>query len=189
MDVDEKLLAKVPPISDILEEAGVSKAQALKAMRFSEDAACSTFLDTYDSLPLDDRDRVPLEALILKSGVGATEFLGAMLLAIRENSVNRVKLIAMANHPNVMLKTVEFAQQAGGHRDREHLHTMTGALPSSKGINIFNRVINTPGQGQPQEPVQEAEVVTSDLNYMFPDSSNTQQRLTAVRQKQLESGK
>ena len=189
--VDEKALQRMPDISEILSEAGVSKAQAIKTLRFSDDQLAITFLDTYDSLPLTDRDRVPLEALILKSGVNPVHFLGTLFLAVRENTINRSKMIAMANHPEVMQATVEAALIPGGYRDREQLHIMTGALPSNKGVTVFQKFsgVTPDGPQKPAEPVQEAEIVETDANYIFPDSSRMQERLSPIRQKMLESGK
>ena len=190
MEIDEVQLAKMPPISEMLAEAGIGKIEAIKAMRFSDDVLIQQFFDTYDSLPLGDRDRVPLEALILKAGINPVHFLGSMQLAIRSNSVNRSSLIAMGKHPLIMDKTVEFAQLPGGVRDRELLHTMTGALPSSKGVAVFQKFIGmNPAQEKPQEPIVEAEVVETNANYIFPDSSKMQERLSPIRQKMLEGGK
>jgi hypothetical protein len=174
---------------EILEEAGMSKTEVIKCLRFSDDPLAIQFLACYDSLPLTDRDRVPLEALILKSGINPVHFLGSMHMAIRESSMSRTKLIAMANHPKVMLKTIEFADLPGGYRDREHLYTMTGALPTSKGISIFQKFTNVaPSDGKPAQ-VEEAEIVETDANYIFPDSHKMQERLAPIRQKMLESGK
>lgn len=184
MEIDEAQLSKMPPISEILAEAQLSKSDVIKAMRFSEDELIDKFFYTYDALPLKDRDSVPLEALILKAGVNPTHFLGSMQLAIRENSMNRTKLIAMANHPEVMQKTVEFSKLAGGYRDREHLYTMTGALPTPKGISIFQKFTNTsPISDGAKEPVVEAEILESDINHVFPDSSRMQEKLSPIRQK------
>jgi hypothetical protein len=190
MEIDGAALAKMPPITEILDEAGISKSEVIKAMRFSDDDLIDKFFYTYDALPLKDRESVPLEALILKAGVNPTHFLGSIQLAIRENAMNRTKMIAMANHPKIMEKTVEFAQIAGGYRDREHLYTMTGALPTPKGISIFQKFTNTSPtlDSKAQEPVQEAEILETDANYIFPDSSRMQDKLTPIRQKQLGSG-
>jgi hypothetical protein len=189
MDIDGAALAKMPPISEILTEANISKSDVIKAMRFSDDDLIDKFFYAYDALPMKDRDSVPLEALILKAGVNPTHFLGSMQLAIRENAMNRTKMIAMANHPKVMEKTIEYAQLAGGYRDREHLYTMTGALPTPKGISIFQKFTNTsPTSDGAKETVVEAEIVETDANYIFPDSSRMQDKLTPIRQKQLGSG-
>lgn len=190
MEIDESQLAKMPPISDILGEANISTQQVIKAMRFSDDPLIIQFFDTYDSLPLGDRDRVSLEAILLKANINPVHFLGSMQLSLREHSLGMMKLIAIANQPNIMQKTVEYAELPGGYRDREQFHTMTGALPSPKGVTVFQKFTNvTPASDQKQEPIQEAEVVETDLNYIFPDSSRMQDKLSPIRQKQLESGK
>jgi hypothetical protein len=189
MEIDPSALEKMPPISDILDEAGIAKTQVIKAMRFSDDPLVVQFFDSYDALPLMDRELVPLEALILKAGINPVHFLGSMQLAIRENSMNRTKMIAMVNHPEIMQKTVEFAKISGGYRDREHLYTMTGALPTTKGVSIFQKFTNVMPEGAKSEEVQEAEVLETDANYIFPDSSKTQERLSPIRQKMLESGR
>jgi hypothetical protein len=192
MEIDGAALAKMPPITEILEEAGISKAEVIKAMRFSDDELIDKFFYAYDALPLKDRDSVPLEALIIKAGVNPTHFLGSIQLAIRENAMNRTKMIAMANHPKIMEKTVEFAQIAGGYRDREHLYTMTGALPTPKGISIFQKFTTASpisDGSKTQEPIQEAEVIEGNpAEYTFPDSSRMQDKIAAIRQKQLGSG-
>jgi hypothetical protein len=65
---------------------------------------------------------------------------GEIMLAMREHSVNSVKVIAVASHPDVIKRSVEFAQLPGGFRDREHIHTMLGASPDSQeSVNIYQQ--------------------------------------------------
>lgn len=187
MDVDPVALAKMPPVGELIGK-GISKTDFYNALRFSDDAAVIQVLETYDSLPLDDRDRVPVDAVLLKSGAKPETFLGAAILALREYSANKVKILGITAHPEVMEKTIEYALLPNGIRDREHVHTMLGALQPAKGLNIFQSfrgvVPNTPPGVQPPAPVE----MERDANAVFPDASSVQDRLTAVRQKMLESG-
>lgn len=187
MDVDPVALAKAPPVEELIGK-GIGKPELYRALRFSDADVIKKFLDTYDSLPLDDRDRVPLEAIMLKSGVEVATFLGEVIMTLREYSANKVKILGITHHPEVMEKTLEYAVLPNGIRDREHVHTMLGALQPKQGVSIFQKFVGA----QPQMPVgvtPPAPVeMESDANYVFPDASSVQEKLGAVRQKMLESG-
>jgi hypothetical protein len=177
-----------PKISPILREIQGGKSKALRAMRFSASPLIQSFLDKYDSIAPRDREKLSLEAIALAAKVDITHLWGEIMLAMREHSVNSVKIIAIANHPDVIKKRVEYAQLPGGFRDRDALDTMLGALPSPKGPTFINKFFA--GKSDDEEETKEvpAEVV-DDLNYVFPDASAMQERAEVARQKQLGGGK
>jgi hypothetical protein len=190
MDLTSESVAKAPPLQEILGVFG-GRPKLITAFRLSEEVLVKAFLETYDSLPLDDRDRVPIEAIVLRGAIDPSAFLGSAILALREYSATMVKLLGITGHPAVMEKTIEFAQQPAGVKDREQLHTMLGALQPKQGLTIFQRFQGmAPSQpGQPSIPTPEPVEMESDANYIFPDASRIQEKLTAVRQKLLESGR
>jgi hypothetical protein len=74
-----------------------------------------------------DREKLSIEAIALAAKLDIRHLWGEIMLAMREHSVNSVKVIAVANHPEVIKRRVEFAQLPGGFRDRDALDTMLGA--------------------------------------------------------------
>jgi hypothetical protein len=138
----------------------------------------------YDSIALRDREKLSIEAIALAAKLDIPALLGEILLAIREHNVNVVKFIAVGSHPEVMKKTVESALLAGGYRDREHIHTMLGALPSPKGPTFINKFFAGASREEEDKPEQPEELM-EDVDYIFPDSSVMQDRIQPMRQKLL----
>ncbi len=186
--VDIRELLTAPKISSILREIQGGKSKAIAALRFSESDCAAKFLAKYDSISVRDRDKLPIQAVALAAKINPRELLGEIMLAMREHSVNAVKIIAVASHPDVIRKRVEFAQLPGGFRDRDALDTMLGALPSPKGPTFINKFFagGSKEESSSPEPVEE---ISDDLEYMFPDASAIQERAQPMRQKLLESGK
>lgn len=178
-----------PKISPILREIQGGKSKALKAMRFSTSELIQKFLSKYDSIPAYDREKLSIEAIALSAGVNIPHLWGEIMLAMREHSVNSVKIIAVANHPEVVKKTIEFAQLPGGYRDREHVHTMLGALPSNKGTTFINKFFAGGSQKEDEEANTPPPELVDDLEYIFPDASAIQERVQPMRQKLLDPGK
>jgi hypothetical protein len=175
---------EAPKISPILREIPGGKKMALKAMRFSQAECIQKFLEMYDSISWRDREKLSLEAIALAANVDIALLLGEVLLAIREHNVNVVKFIAVGSHPEVMKKTVESALLTGGYRDREHIHTMLGALPSPKGPTFINKFFAGASREEEDKPEQPEELM-EDVDYIFPDSSVMQDRIQPMRQKLL----
>ena len=158
------------------------------------------FLEKYDEIPERDRESLTIEVIALAAGVDARALLGEILLAAREHSVNRVKLLAVEAHPDVMEKRIEYAKTPGGYRDRDALDTILGALPRSKTTFIDKfyagsetqapDLPDSEGEGEEEETkaeaIREAAAMVEDENFVFPDSEVMQERVTAaLKQKQL----
>lgn len=180
-----------PKISPILREIQGGKSKALKAMRFSSSDLIQQFLAKYDSISARDRERLSIEAIALSAGINIPHLWGEIMLAMREHSVNSVKIIAVANHPEVLKKTLEFATLPGGIRDREHIHTMLGALPSNKGATFFVKNFYPGGKpkGEDESEDDRPPEIVDDLEYIFPGAELIQERVQPIRQKLLETGK
>lgn len=189
--IDLDVLAKQAPITEMLKETAGGRKAVIQAMRFSSGAVTQAFLEKYDSLPLDDRDRLPLEAICIfgDEKIDPSHLLGETIAALREYSVAKVKIIATSNHAALVKKRVEFAKLAGGVKDRDAIDQALGFLPQSKGISIFNRISTGGQQQEPNQAKTEEPEELSDIEYAFPDLSKMQDKLTPVRQKMLESGK
>lgn len=172
----------------MLREIRGGRSLAIKAMRFAEGDFIGPFLDKYDSLPIRDRQSLSFEAIALAAQINIRHLWGEIMLAIREHSVNAVKIIAVAAHPDVVRRRVEYAQTPGGYRDRDALDTMLGALPSPKGPTFINKFF----AGSTQDPEAEKEApeeLVDDLDFVFPDASEMQERVQPMRQKLLEARK
>lgn len=179
--------------------AGIGGMKAvLNALRFSvEDTDIRTFIETYDSVPAGDRERLPWEAIALSAGMNVTYLLGSIHVAVQKYSVSRVKLIATLGHPLITKARVKFGQLPSGDKDRHALDTAMGFLPSPKGPTFIGKAIfggPTGGGGEGSEsPAEEDDtphegmyINDGDLDNLFPPSSATQEKLIAIRQKLLE---
>jgi len=184
LKVSESKLARTTPITKILKEIPGGKRLAFEAMQLSEDPLITEFLDRYFRIP--DRDRIclPIEAVALAAKINPKHLLGEILMAMREHSATSVKVIALSEHPDVMRSSVENAKLPGGYRDREMVHTMLGAL-SKQGPTFINKFF----AGKADDSDDKNEPEQDDPNFLFPDASEIQEKLQAMRQRLLETRK
>jgi len=169
-----------------LKETNGGKSLAIKAMRFSEAPLVQEFLAKYDSIPERDRKSLTFAAIALAAKLNVRHLWGEMMLAIREQSVSHVKLIAVAAHPLVTRSRVKFAQEVGGYRDRDALDTMLGALPKGAGISIMNKIFTGSEEKSEEEDTSTIQELTDDVDLVFPDVSKMQERVQPMRQRLLE---
>lgn len=181
VSLDEYLAA--PKISHILREIQGGKSKALKAMRFADSELIRTFLEKYDSISPRDREKLSFEAIALAAKVNVRHLWGEIMLAMREHSVNSVKLIAVASHPDITKARVLYAQTPGGYRDRDKLDEMLGAIKPANGNTFIGRAFFAGGAREESE--DEPEETSEDLEYVFPDASAMQEKVHPMRQKLL----
>jgi hypothetical protein len=174
-----------PDISTMLKQAKGGLTQTLRALRFSTEPEVQRFLEKYDSVPVGDRKSLPWEAICIAAGVDPTTLLGAAILALQAASRNAVKIIALTHHPEVMAASVNFAQLAGGDKDRAAVHTGLGFLASPKGSTF---IIN-PVQRKELEEGDEDGEDEPDLEHLFPDLAKTQEALIPPRARLLDSNR
>lgn len=155
---------------------------ALEAMRFSDEPCIVEFLRVYDSTPVCDRKQIPLEAVALKAGVNLKELLGAIWICFKNIQSQKSGIMAMANHPDILKKTIDFAKKPKGQRDRRMLHEAVGFLPTPKGAN-FNLNIGMPEPAAKEDADVDAE--EPEVNDVFPVITNNQQDWQDGRQKLL----
>jgi len=111
----------------------------------------------------------------LSAGLNPQEFIGAVILCLRDQSVNRVKILSITAHPEVMQARIRAAKLPGGRKDRDAMDTALGFLPSPKGPTFINRqYVNASDQKQVEESAGSGD---TDLDYLFPPISETQKRL------------
>lgn len=72
----------VPRISHILDCASGGIEECVNALRLSDDADASKFLERYDSVSASDRQRLSIEEIAISAGVGTKNLLAAVLLAM-----------------------------------------------------------------------------------------------------------
>lgn len=178
IDVDIDELRKVAPITPILEEAEGGLPAVLAAMRFSTDPTITKFLREYDAGSDIDRIVVPWEAWALKAKIELHTLLGEIIFALRQQSVNAVKVLAITSHPDVVKARIKNAKTPRGYKDRDALDTALGLLPQQKGATFIGKFFAAgapdpetpnPDQGHPEEP---------DVDELFPDIESTQLLLT-----------
>jgi hypothetical protein len=156
-------------------------------MRFSEAPLIREFIAAYDSIPERDRDSLPLEVIAAAVKMDVRHLWGEIMLAVREQSVNSVKILAVTSHPDIIKSRIRFAKKEGGVRDRDALDTMLGALPSNKGTTFINKFFASGARDADEKPdAPEPQELVDDLDFIFPDCSELQNDLQPMRQKLLE---
>ena len=161
----------------------------------SDGEVSRAFLAKWDSIPERDRESLTIEVIALAAGVEPRALLGEILLAAREYSVVKFKLLALDSHPQILEKRIEYAQLVGGYRDRDAIDTILGALPRSKTtfIDKFYAGSETSDHDLPEEDaepaknLQETAEMVEDENFVFPDCEMMQEKIQPIRQKLLES--
>lgn len=174
LDWDE--VQKQPRLTAILAEAKGGLVEVAQALRFSDNPVILQFLKVYDKGTDVDRRVVPWEAWALLAKVNVPELLGAIVLALREHSVNSIKIVATTNHLDVLKARIRSAKKPGGYRDRNALDTALRFLPANKGATI----IALPGGTAIAEGGMPQEIDGSDVDpdFLFPDLSETQKMLS-----------
>ena len=174
LDLDPADIDRAPQITALLADANVDTDTMIQAMRFSTDPHVVEFLKTYDEASITDRAVLPLEAFAILAEVNITQLLGAMIMALRNQSANLVKMIVTAAHPEVIRASIENALRPGGVKDRNAIHTAMRLLPVSKGATI---IMTPPGQ-LTQGAEAEIEGRDIDTNALFPNLEDTQKLLS-----------
>ena len=115
-------------------------ASPLYYLKASASDAARKILDLYYSLPRDQRNLVPLEGYALAACELSTHVLDIITQSVAMFSRQQSAIIAAANHPSVVDKTVEMALTDEGIEDRNVLHKAMGFLPSPRGPSTIVNV-------------------------------------------------
>lgn len=127
---------RCPQIASVLKQSVGSIAQAIEAMRFSDDPTIRKFLLRYDTASEQQRRVLPLEAFALSAAVEIPALLGATILAFKSLQAQKSTLTVMAEHPEVVRVTIDQAKKAKGVADRRMIHEAVGFLPTKTGVSI-----------------------------------------------------
>lgn len=158
----------------------------LDAMRFSQDPNIVKFLRAYDSGTDVDRHILPWEAWAVKARLDISTLLGSILIALRQQAVNAIKIKSITTHPAVVEATIKNAKTPKGYKDREMLHTALGFLPKPKGATFIDKyfagtVGDSPDDGEikpggtpTEQPVIPARPDEIDMDDLFPNVEDTQ---------------
>ena len=178
-------MASLPEITPLFKNAEGGLPTVLNAMRFcAQDEVIAAFLGKYDSLPTSDRKMLPWEAIAYSAKIDLQRLTGAILFALQASSVNAVKVIALSSHPLIMKKTIQFAQLAGGEKDRTMIHQALGFLPTPKGPTFIGKAVFGSASDSEKEEHEEKGVfgLDDDIDELFPSPSDTLQKLVPIRQ-------
>ncbi len=165
-----------PKLSAILEESKGGLDAVLDAMRFSNAPTIVAWLAAYDAADDWERRHMPWEGWSLVAGVDPMRLLADIMFALREGSVNLVKILAITNHPDIMRARIKQAKRPEGERDRHALDTMLGALPTPKGPTFIGKFYQAQGAGGPQDDAG-VDPKDVDVNDLFTSLATTQKLL------------
>jgi hypothetical protein len=183
LSVSPEALAAVPQITPLLKKAEGGLDQVIDAMRFAPDPLIAAFLQKYDSVPVGDREHLPIEAIALAAEVNVSHLLGSIMVCLQAHAVNTVKIIAMTSHPKITEARVLYGQLPYGEKDRTALDMAMGFLPSPKGPTFIGKAVFESGKGAKTEA--EGEDDDPDLEALFPTATVMQEKLALIRQKRL----
>lgn len=185
MKVSLEKVEQCAPLTPIF--GTVANAHAvIESLRFSADPVAIKFLAVHDKIPSEDRRKLwdlLIEAVAVKANLQLAEInelLGAMVRSFQSIQVQKSAMAAMAAHPGIVDKTIEFARLPRGERDRRMLHEAVRFVPTPVGstVNVF-----APHQDdKPNKPLDEG---SPDVNEVFPMITDTQQDWQERRQKVL----
>jgi hypothetical protein len=185
LEIDDQEVARAAPITPILKEAEGGLPAVLDAMRFSQDPIIVKFLKAYDLGNEIDHHILGWEAWAVKARVDIPSLLGSILIALRLQAVNTIKIVSITTHPDVVRATVKNAMTPKGFRDRETLHQALGFLPRAKGATFIDKYFaGTVGGSMPEDdetptPDKPADVLPArpdeiDIDDLFPNVEDTQ---------------
>lgn len=178
LDVHDVFTA--PQISEVLKVAKGGVPTIINSMRFSNEPCIRQFLSAYDEASDLDKRIIPFEAFALLAKVDIPQLLGAIILSLRDQGANIVKIMLMTHHEDTVKARIRNAKKPGGVRDRNALDTALGLLPSPKGPTIFNVMPGVRQLSDRDSPMIEAGEI--DANEMFPNLSKTQNLLTGTKE-------
>ena len=184
LGVELSKIGRLPPINKILRETKGGVSAAIEAMRFSDGELSQKFLDRWDEISDHDKERLTIEVVAFSCDINPMHLFGEIQLAMREYSVNAVKLIAVEAHPDVMRQSIESAKTPGGVADRKHIHEMLGALATPKGPMFIKNFFagNTPDETDDEDvPAKPEQEFVTDEDFVFPDCEAMQERVHPVR--------
>jgi len=173
LNVTEQQIQQQPRLTEIMREAHGGLEAVTRAMRLSYDPVVEAFLREYDAAHQNDREIVPWEAWAIRAGVDVRLLIGAIVVALRDQSVTMVKVIATSFHPQTVKARINSAMYPGkeGVRDRDALDQALKFLPTSKGSTFITlpsgTVINT------EVPATD-QLRDVDAEELFPDLQQTQ---------------
>jgi hypothetical protein len=113
---------------------------------------------------------------------------GSIIFALQTDSVSAVKVIALAGHPSVTEKTIEYAKMASGEKDRMMIHQALGFLPSPKGPTFIGKAVFSSNDGLAKTDASEGPETfdkDDDIDELFPPATKIQERLVPIRQRLL----
>ena len=188
LDVSSADLDAAPQITPLLKNAQGGLKQVMAAMRLSPDEVIFAFLRKYDSIPVGDRERLPMEAVALAAGVDINHLLGSIMLALQAQAVNTVKIIALTAHPKITQARVAYGLLPLGERDRTALDTAMGFLPSPKAPTFIGKAIFGSGKsvmdqqgGDSDDNDAAGSEDDLDLDRLFPPANLMQEKLARIR--------
>lgn len=190
LGVDALELKRAPDITAMLRKVIGPTKKIIGTLRFSTDPIAIAFLEVYDSIPEDDLERLPLEAICLKAEINPMTLFGTIIFAARNVRSQESALRAIVTHPDVVTATIKTAKIIGkaGDAARTALHTAVGFLPTKQGQNINVNLLGGAAQYTREEDDEEDDD-NEAFAVAFPSISGNLENWGENRRKLLESGK
>lgn len=133
-------LASAPPpvVTSALKEAKIDQETALDYLRCSRTPEALLLVQCYDSLMPTERKAITIDHLCAaakdKEGnsIDPSRCLGIITEQMFSHKVSVTNLLAAANAPKVMEKSIRFAGMRDGYQDRKMLLQTVGVAPTPK---------------------------------------------------------
>lgn len=184
LGINEIDLLMAPDIDALINLIQGGVEFAVTSLRYAYDKDAAAFLEKWDNAKKWDKRMIPIQGWALAAGLDPVRFLGVIMMAVRDYSANRVKLLAMMAHPEIMQARIENAKTPDGVKDREAIDIMLGALPVNKGATfITNNFVGVKDlrtdQGQLPESTENnvIEAGEIDADDLFPSLNETQETI------------
>jgi hypothetical protein len=199
LGVTAEQVEQAMPMSYMLSFAEGGIPQVINAMKLAQqgDPLIPQFLAKWNSLSEHDRQRLPFEAVAISANLYPPHVFGSIMAALQAYNVAVVKIMTMTSHHKLIASRIKYGQLPGGDKDRLAMDTAMGFLPSAKGPTFIGKAIFGSGKAvmgkqrldngadddeDDESPIAAADI---DLDRLFPAPRDMQEKLTAIRQRQL----
>lgn len=186
LSLTREKLATCEPLQNVIQQSLGNVSVAIEAMRFSSDPTIEKFLIRYDTASEQQKKSLPLEAFALAAEVEIPALLGATILAFKSLQAQKSTLRVMADHPDIVKKTIKVAKTTKGVADRRMIHEAVGFLPTKSGISI-NQVFGgqLPQKRDDDPPSREVHGEPVEFDELFEPITHNLEKWQGNKQKLL----
>ena len=137
-----RAFGKINPLFGPVNQPVFPRKEIFNYIACSNDPDAQAFLKCYRGLARQDRDRVPIEAICIKSEVHPLKLFGIIVASAMAMKKQESALKTILNHPGIVDATLEEAKLPRGVAEKRMTHEAVGWLPTKQGSSIAINLSN-----------------------------------------------